>query len=471
MASRHRGFSGLAAKGLAAISGLALATAVLLGGAGAGSAAPGKGFTHLVTLGLNEFPTVQAVRSSDGTLHLVWSTSAPKGVGTRTISADGTVGKPVQAFKSFGVAVPGILQLGSGQLEIVFGGTQKNNYSSLFGVSSSDGGATWSSPEVDVAGSPGTNDEGTLWVAHVLALRSGSAPVLVLSIGGSITVQEGLGKGSKYNASIVNSSDNFAGGVNVALDAASKEVVASWTTGSNQQKTPTVFVQRIWPKLGTLEKMPGQFRNEFVLSGRDSGAGVYGGYTTDGAKVSLLRYGGGSVTVDSVKGVTANIIGTATGLDGRIWIFWGDTNGGLAVTRSNKAVTAFEPIQQVDPHAGSLYRLWGDGRLGPLDLFVDMVPAGTVKGGTYYRRILPELSAVTSVKAVTKNNSTVHELTVHVSDAGDHLAGVTVSAAGQTAKTGAGGAVTLTLPASVGGVVTVNVALAGYQPLSVEVNV
>ena len=39
----------------------------------------------------------------------------------------------------------------------------------------------------------------------------------------------------------------------------------------------------------------------------------------------------------------------ATGLDGRLWVMWGDVNGSasrIAVTRSNKAGTKFEPIQQ-----------------------------------------------------------------------------------------------------------------------------
>ena len=38
--------------------------------------------------------------------------------------------------------------------------------------------------------------------------------------------------------------------------------------------------------------------------------------------------------------------------------------GAVAVTRSNKAVTRFEPIQRIKLNSGSLYRLSGDGRLG-----------------------------------------------------------------------------------------------------------
>ena len=55
----------------------------------------------------------------------------------------------------------------------------------------------------------------------------------------------------------------------------------------------------------------------------------------------------------SVKGLHAAVSGVATGPDGRIWVFWaGEINGrGItAFTRSNRAVTRFEPIQRVASH-------------------------------------------------------------------------------------------------------------------------
>lgn len=52
---------------------------------------------------------------------------------------------------------------------------------------------------------------------------------------------------------------------------------------------------------------------------------------------------------------------------------WGDEHG-IAVTRSNTAVTRFEPIQRLDHASTTLYRLAGDGRNALLDLFVDEIP-------------------------------------------------------------------------------------------------
>jgi hypothetical protein len=171
--------------------------------------------------------------------------------------------------------------------------------------------------------------------------------------------------------------------------------------------------------------------------------------------------------------VTANVLGVATGLDGRIWVMWGYENGGLAITRSNKAVTRFEPIQHVDPHAFTLHRLSGDGRLGPLDLLVDMIPAANGKvlpAGTFYARVLPELSATATASAVKNKAGTViaHKLTLHVTDAGDPVAGANASAGGKSGKTDAKGMVELTLPGSAGAAVTTTITAPGYQTLSVK---
>ena len=92
----------------------------------------------------------------------------------------------------------------------------------------------------------------------------------------------------------------------------------------------------------------------------------------------LLRYGGGAVAVGSVKELHANTWGVATGNDGRIWALWSGVINGkgvTAITRSNKAVTRFEPIQRYGGTWAQLFTLSGDGRLGPLDLLLGGTPA------------------------------------------------------------------------------------------------
>ena len=171
------------------------------------------------------------------------------------------------------------------------------------------------------------------------------------------------------------------------------------------------------------QAVPGQSRNTQELAGRDAGPGVYGAYTTDGKHVRLFRYGGGTVAVGSAK-TQAKDLGVATSLDGRIWVMWGDdSGGGVAVTRSNKAVTRFEPIQHLKLNSGSMYRISGDGRLGPLDLLVDQIPnvSPIQPPGVFYGRTRAVLSAAFSVKPIKNKKLAVigHTLTVTVSDAGD----------------------------------------------------
>jgi len=155
-------------------------------------------------------------------------------------------------------------------------------------------------------------------------------------------------------------------------------------------------------------------------------------------------------------------------------VMWGDdSGGGVAVTRSNKAVTRFEPIQRLKPNSAVLYRVSGDGRLGPLDLLVDQIP--NVKGtlpppGLYHGHTLAELSAAFSVKPIVKKKVGVvgHTLTVTVTDAGDPVAGAKVSTNAASVKTNAKGVAQLKFGLKVTKL-TVTVTRPGYWPLTQKV--
>ena len=432
-------------------------------------------FTRVTTLGVGPFPNFAMVRTTDGKLHILYQTAdpgpAPTGLATRAISASGALGAPVQAL-AWGTSRPGLTVLLNGTLVSAFGATSpgQNPVSTLWSIQSTDGGVTWSAPTQ--AGS-GSGLEPQVYGADVTAQTLGGAPVLTLTVAGGVVVQQGLGTGSP-TAQISNSTnhDDFAGDTSSAVDAGSGQVVASWhsiaESGGN-------FLEVVAPTAGTPWKAPGQLRDEQIIAGRDTGAGVYGAYTTDGTHVRVFRFGGGSVTVGSVKNLYAKALGVATGLDGRIWVMWGTDGAGIAVTRSNMAVTRFEPIQHLNPGSFTLYRLSGDGRLGPLDLFVDQIPTSKTTvppAGTFYGRVLPELSATVSEKNVKKSGHVIaHKLTFKVTDAGDAVAGATVSIKGKQAKTNAKGGATVTLPGSVSGSQKATVSTPGYQKLTKTVKV
>jgi hypothetical protein len=450
-----RTFTPRALAGAAALA----ATAVALAAPATGTAGPS--FQKVATLKGSIDPQLATTRNANGTLTLVYPSFTGSlhvtGLATRTISASGKVGPETQALSGWEAGVPGLVTFPNGNLEAFFGAISPgNNVSSVWGITSSDGGTTWSAP-ADVRSGP---NEALAYGSDVTARVSGGLAVLTLPQAGGLVVQRGLGAGSP---TALANSPAYAAAVDVdtAVDAATGEVVASWQS----LKADTLVMQGISPSIGTAQAVPGQRHSNLVLAGRDSGPGIFAAYTPDGTHVRLVRYGGGSVAVGSLNGVTAKAMGVATGPAGRIWVMWGDENGGLAVTRSNKAVTNFEPIQHVNPNASSLWRLQGDGRLGPLDLFA--VELANVKGPipqpeAAYARVLAELS-MTSSASTQKGTTTLH---VTVTDAGDAVKGASVSVKGKKASTNASGVATLTFGAGITGNATATVTSPGYQVLT-----
>ena len=300
----------------------------------------------------------------------------------------------------------------------------------------------------------GDNNEALAYGSDVTAVVSNGIPILTLPQAGNLVIQHGLGAGSQTQV-VTDSSDNSAGDVDSAVDAGTGAAFASWQSNAGSGGD---FMRQVAPTVGPAQKVPGPVRNELVISGRDQGPGIFAAYSQDGSHVRLQRYGGGSVAVGKLRGGGISKLATATGLDGRIWVMWGNDSG-VALTRSNRAVTKFEHVQHVKPHSTTLHRLSGDGRLGPLDLLVDQIPSssGSIPPpGTFHARILPVLSVSASIKGG-------HKLKVAVKDAGDAVPGAKVKALGKKKKTNAKGVATLTLPGSLPKRVKVTVKASGYR--------
>ena len=425
--------------------------------------------TMLAKVGYGPVPPSFA-RTADGILHVAYETNiswgnAANGVGALSISPSGHVGPQVQALNwnnqgGSPNGIPGLAVLPSGQLEATFGGSPSGD-DGPWGISSTDGGATWAAP-LDIGS--GSMEFGDSYVPLVV---SSGAPVFAAGCCGGIVIQGGFGTGSPTYL-LTNTTDNAAGNTDLAVDAATGAVIASWDSNAG---SGGVWAQQVAPTQGTAQKapIPTQYGTgePLILAGRDTGPGVFAAYPADFGStthIRLLRYGGGSVAVGSESGLHAIVYGAATGNDGRIWVAWyGFINGKgtLAVTRSNKAVTRFEPLQKYHYDWAQLFTLNGDGRLGPLDLLMGGTPNSGVSG-IYYSRILAELSATVSSTHLTGDK---FKLTVVVTDAGDAVSGATVSAKGKNATTNATGKATLTVTGSPGDDVTVTITHPAYKAL------
>lgn len=442
----------------------ALAALAVLAAAAAGPAT--LKLQRVTSLGVGPYPEYGMARTADGTLHLVYQTtsgsSVPTGLAARTISPAGTLGAEKTALQGWRPGRAGLVALSNGSLEAVFGAISPDTkqISSIWGITSSDGGSTWTAP-VSVA--VGGTAEAQAYGADMTAQPSGTSAVVTLPQAGNLIVQQGL-SASATVATVTNGNDSSAVDVASAFDGAGT-VVAGWQSLAGKGGD---FMQAVAPNVGVAQLVPGQVHNQLVVAGRDNAAGIYAAYTPDNTHVRLLRYGGGSIAVGTAAGTTAETLGVATGPDGRIWVMWGNEQN-VALTRSNKAVTRFEPIQRFANTSTTLYRLAGDGRLGPLDLLVDEIPHNDGQiPGTFYTRVLPVLSAKASSLAVKNKQKKVvaHKLTVTVTDAGDAVSGATVKIKGLTKTTSKGGVATLTLSGAAGGSVPVAVSAPGYRPLT-----
>lgn len=452
--------------------GLAIALA-----APAGAAAATLHPTLLAKVGYVTTPPSFA-RTADGVMHVAFETNvswgdSANGVGALSISPSGHVGAQVQALAWGGGGgspngIPGLAVLPGGSLEATFGGSPGGD-DGPWGISSTDGGATWTAP-VDIGS--GSMEFGDSYVPLAV---SNTTPILGAGCCGGIVIQQGFGTGAPTYL-LTNSSDNAAGETGLSADAMSGAVVAGWNSNAGSGGT---WLQQVAPTEGTAQKVPipTQYGTgaTLIVAGRDSGPGVYVAYPADFGTTThlrLLRYGGGSVAVGSVKGLHANSWGVATGNDGRIWAIWSGVINGkdvTAVTRSNKAVTRFEPIQRYGSTWAQLFTLSGDGRLGPLDLLLGGTPAvktGPLVSGIYHARVLPELSASVSVN---KLGGGKFGLKVKVTDAGDAVSGATASAKGQSKTTNSTGTANLTISGSAGDHVTVTVTDSGYRVLKTSV--
>jgi hypothetical protein len=449
--------------------GIALA---LPAGAGAVTAPPLKP-VMVAQVGYGPSP-IGFARSANGVLHIAYETNtnwgdSASGVGTVSISPTGAVGPQVQALAWTQVTggspngVPGLAVLPSGDLEATFGGSP-SGVEGPWAVTSSDGGATWSVPANVGSGALFAGD------SNVGIAVSNGTPVLTAGCCGNIVIQQGLGL-NMPTTTLTGSSDDSAGNTNLAVDASTGALITSWDSNAG---SGGLWIQQAAPTPGAAEKLPlpaqyGTGTPE-ALAGRDTGSGVFGAYPADyGATthLRLLRYGGGSVAVGSVAHLHAVDWGVATGPDGRIWVAWyGQVDGKeiTAFTRSDKAVTRFEPIQTYRDDWAQLFSLSGDGRLGPFDLLMSGTPAANKSvAGIYHARVLPELSAAVSATAVSKTKFTV---TVTVTDAGDAVSGATVTSKGLTKKTSAKGVAKLTLTGIKGATINLKVTAPTYKVLT-----
>jgi hypothetical protein len=307
-----------------------------------------------------------------------------------------------------------------------------------------------------------TSPTGTAWAVKGTLASHASPPTSVYAasdIGGALQkngtpITVWGSPGSAGHVGIDPSAGDFAystGGCcdydpGVGIDAATGQAVAAWhfihgsVTGTAARPLLPSGAQVQPPGGGTADN-----GTTVGITGRLAGKpGVYIAYQR-GTNLFLSypavwRFGAGKAKrLSSQKG--ARSVGISPGPEGRLWVFWFRQDGHVYARRSNKAATKWGPLRRVAAvkHTQTIYRVTGEGSLGPLDVF-GLLDRGGSDLGYWQTRILPVLALHASKMKLSK---TKFKLTLRVTDVGDPVAGAVVKVGGVGAKaTGKSGKVT-----------------------------
>ena len=235
-------------------------------------------------------------------------------------------------------------------------------------------------------------------------------------------------------------------------DSATGQSYIAWA--SSAARASGILAQSIGPRATTGQPLyaPGSASKGRVaavppgervaISARLGAGGVYVAYGVGypAVKGVALWPVGAPRAVLRLPAAGATDVALAAAPDGRLWLAWA-RNGTSYVTRTNRAATRVEPVRAISspPRTTSIWRVQGEGSLGPLDLVANI----DATGGTtfWHQQILPLLSLDVTA-AAQQDGSTRYSFVV--TDAGDPVPNATVEVGAQTLTTGLGGTVVLT---------------------------
>jgi hypothetical protein len=388
-------------------------------------------------------------RTTDGVLHVVWNKGAtPTSIYETRVSSTGkTFGTSTVATGFDGNGGLALLTMPDGSLRLFASGGARPG-SSQYGIN------TFTAP---AGGGSWRLQSGVAWGGAV-AGASGVIGATLTKDGQAATAWRGYAAIGVPPTSIPPNA--YQGGMTesrLAIDEAGGGLVLSGVTNSGKGG---VYVQQVLPSRSSAVLLPlplasNDWNNG--LSGRIGAPGVYVAYA-DASAARLYRYGGATKML--AKGPFTSATACA-GPDGRLWVSWGTASEGLFVTRSNKAVTGFEPVQKLklpqNTKDGLTY-VQCEGSAGPVDLFADAF-VGTA-GGFWHTHVLATLSL--------RAAGTKGKAAFSVRDAGDPLEGVSIKVGSKRVTTGAKGQATLAVrPGSYSATATAS----GYAPASVRFTV
>lgn len=394
--------------------GIALAVA-----ASAASAAPQSSTAWTRVSGPTRASTQLGLLNAGGVLHVVSEQGSPATITDTQLNAGRTVRTLTVGSNFDGAGGLALVGMADGSVRLfASGGSRPGLPSNLSGINSF---------VLPVGASAWQFDPPALWGGAVAsaasyiggALLGNSQPVTAWS-GGIVHV--GLTPTPSSDPSY--QPDCCGTAPELATDGGSGGVVMSWLSNGRDAGT---YVQQVLPTQGARVSLP-SFQNEGAsgIAARIGAPGTFVAYTgpTD-QTVRLYEYGGKTAVVAHGAFRIAKVFAAP---EGRLWMLWGDANTGIFVTRSNKAVTRWEPVRHVALPANTIgfANAQGDGTTGPLDAFVD-VQIGVDDRGFWRTHILPKDSLTASAGYPTGGGRTrTEKVSFRVTDAGDPVKGAII---------------------------------------------
>jgi hypothetical protein len=391
---------------------------------------------------LNISDLASLARTRDGTLHVAWhrriASSSTYDLLTTPVSPAGAVGASVPVVTGWvSIGGPTLLAEGDG-LALFFSGPRTNTTGDPtdgLDVAFSGGGQIW------------RVDNAAIAVGDFVSARDAS----VAAVGSTFLESWYAGQETVVHAGIYEptapNQRGYGDGANQGVASDGTTALVAWCT--DVQGPNGVFVQPIDPgsgaPAGPASLMPGS---------TDVNSGVAETSCPASARVPIVARVGGGYYVVSTDGTRRVVrvwrVGTASSAtlaagtsfkqqlaltsapDGRIWVGWIDGEK-LTLRRSNKAATVFGATVTVraspPSSAGSVYQL-------DLSAQADRVDAVARTDGTGAG---PALYHTQSYPGLTLSATGSRRASFRVTDAGDPVAGATITVAGRKLTTSAQG--------------------------------
>jgi hypothetical protein len=440
-------------KTLATLVVFAAVAAVCLGAGAANQASDRSsgGWARVTDTNGTNVDELGLARTADGVLHVAWLRRRGQLADLmHTAIGRGAPNAIVSGWRA--VNNPDLVAPATGGLLALFGAVTPETTQSLEVASAGADGTKW-----NVEAAPGTAQAYASTIGAT-ATRDGT-PVSSWATTGGLEVK----RGDDANIAIPGTASG-AYSPDLATDSSGKVIVA-WS--SIVKGSVGIFAQAVLPALGQRKLAPGStVKGQFVIgdqrvgiTSRQGAPGAYMAYSSGNptaTRALLWRVGAGKARVvgrsDDVEDV--NI---AAGPQGRLWVMWHNRSR-IYATRTNRAASKAGAVVSLAPPSGtqSIWKLAGEGSLGPLDVFASVSTAHP--GAAYWHaRLLPGLSLrVKSGKVVS----------FAVSDAGEPVTGATVNVGGHSLRTNREGRALIDLPA---GTLTAVASKLGYTSATARV--